>query len=203
MLKNRTNGREWQCTFLSLLISALYFILLFSVKNYNYIIVISMKLQVPCYYVWRKGKYIAIYFVKNKEKKKVKYIAIFYNFPLLNKTYQRPDDATIADVTLLSEGKQPPGNMYSFIKSELRLYSSYLLSGIDMNWWSKLYQLPFDFKKFKRIIIIRRRKLACKTKSPLFANTDSQQLKNSSMYSCPTASSISLQIVTYEKDFKY
>lgn len=40
----------------------------------------------------------------------------------------------MADVTRLSEGKHPPGNIYSLIKSELRRYSSYLSSGIDMNY---------------------------------------------------------------------
>lgn len=39
----------------------------------------------------------------------------------------------MADVTRLSEGRHPPGNIYSFMKSELRLYSSYLSSGIDIN----------------------------------------------------------------------
>lgn len=47
--------------------------------------------------------------------------------------YQNLEAVAMADVTLLSEGRQPPGNIYSLIKSELRLYSSYLSSGIDMN----------------------------------------------------------------------
>lgn len=49
-------------------------------------------------------------------------------------SYHSLDEAAMADVTLLSEGKHPPGNIYSFIKSELRLYSSYRSSGIDINW---------------------------------------------------------------------
>lgn len=48
--------------------------------------------------------------------------------------YQSLDAAAMADVTRLSEGKHPPGNIYSLIKSELRRYSSYLSSGIDMNY---------------------------------------------------------------------
>lgn len=39
----------------------------------------------------------------------------------------------MADVTLLREGRHPPGKMYSLMKSELLLYSSYRSSGIDMN----------------------------------------------------------------------
>jgi hypothetical protein len=40
----------------------------------------------------------------------------------------------MADVILVNEGKHPPGKIYSLIKSELCLYSSYLSSGIDMNY---------------------------------------------------------------------
>lgn len=47
--------------------------------------------------------------------------------------YHSLEAAAMADVTLLSEGRHPPGNIYSLMKSELRLYSSYLSSGIDMN----------------------------------------------------------------------
>lgn len=49
------------------------------------------------------------------------------------KPYQSLDAAAMADVTLLNEGRHPPGKMYSLIKSELLLYSSYLSSGMDMN----------------------------------------------------------------------
>ena len=51
----------------------------------------------------------------------------------MNSFYQSLDAVAMAVVTLLNEGKHPPGKMYSFIKSELLLYSSYLSSGIDMN----------------------------------------------------------------------
>jgi hypothetical protein len=44
----------------------------------------------------------------------------------------------MADVILVNEGKHPPGNIYSLIKSELFLYSSYLSSGIDMNYKNML-----------------------------------------------------------------
>lgn len=46
---------------------------------------------------------------------------------------QSLDAAAIADVTLLKEGRHPPGKIYSLMKSELLLYSSYLSSGIDIN----------------------------------------------------------------------
>lgn len=39
-------------------------------------------------------------------------------------SYQSLEATAIADVTLLSEGRHPPGNIYSFMKSELCLYSS-------------------------------------------------------------------------------
>jgi len=38
--------------------------------------------------------------------------------------YHSLDAAAIADVTLLKEGMQQPGKIYSFINSELRLYAS-------------------------------------------------------------------------------
>ncbi|GJU00734.1 hypothetical protein Tco_1111072 [Tanacetum coccineum] len=48
---------------------------------------------------------------------------------LVNHLYSEEEEslneAAMADVTVLREGKQL-GNMYSFIKSELRMYSSYL-----------------------------------------------------------------------------
>lgn len=47
--------------------------------------------------------------------------------------YQSLDAADMADVIRAKEGRQPPGKMYSFMKSELLLYSSYRSSGIDMN----------------------------------------------------------------------
>ena len=47
--------------------------------------------------------------------------------------YQSLDAADMADVIRASEGRQPPGKMYSLMKSELRLYSSYRSSGIEMN----------------------------------------------------------------------
>nr|GMD65607.1 hypothetical protein Iba_chr12cCG7000 [Ipomoea batatas] len=42
--------------------------------------------------------------------------------------YKSLEEAAMADVTLLREGRHPPGNIYSFMKSELCLYSSYLSS---------------------------------------------------------------------------
>lgn len=41
-----------------------------------------------------------------------------------NALYHSLDAALMADVILVNEGRHPPGNMYSLIKSELRLYSS-------------------------------------------------------------------------------
>jgi len=60
---------------------------------------------------------------------------MFHQIPLafICCPYQSLDEAAIADVTWLKEGIHPPGKMYSFMKSELRLYSSYRSSGIDMN----------------------------------------------------------------------
>jgi hypothetical protein len=43
---------------------------------------------------------------------------------------QNVEPALMAEVRVLKEGRQPPGNMYSLIKSELLRYSSYLSSGI-------------------------------------------------------------------------
>lgn len=54
--------------------------------------------------------------------------------PMKIRSYQSLELVAIADVTWLSEGRHPPGNMYSFMKSELCLYSLYLSSGIDMNY---------------------------------------------------------------------
>jgi len=48
--------------------------------------------------------------------------------------YQSLDAADMADVIRANEGRQPPGKMYSLMKSELRLYSSYRSSGIEMNY---------------------------------------------------------------------
>ena len=49
-------------------------------------------------------------------------------------SYHSLDEVAMADVILVNEGKHPPGKIYSLIKSELCLYSSYLSSGIDMNY---------------------------------------------------------------------
>jgi hypothetical protein len=46
--------------------------------------------------------------------------------------YQNVEPALMAEVRVLKEGTQPPGKMYSLIKSELLRYSSYLSSGIDI-----------------------------------------------------------------------
>jgi hypothetical protein len=46
---------------------------------------------------------------------------------------QSLDAADMADVIRAKEGRQPPGKMYSLMKSELRLYSSYRSSGIEIN----------------------------------------------------------------------
>jgi len=47
--------------------------------------------------------------------------------------YHSLDAAAMADVTRLSAGKHPPGNIYSFMKSEFCMYSEYLTSGVEMN----------------------------------------------------------------------
>ena len=47
--------------------------------------------------------------------------------------YQSLDEEAMADVTLLREGRHPPGKIYSFINPELLLCSSYLSSGIELN----------------------------------------------------------------------
>lgn len=47
--------------------------------------------------------------------------------------YHNLEEVDMAEVILLKEGRQPPGKMYSFMKSELNLYSSYLSSGMDIN----------------------------------------------------------------------
>ena len=38
--------------------------------------------------------------------------------------YHSLEEDAMAEVTLAKEGRHPPGNMYSFMKSELSLYSS-------------------------------------------------------------------------------
>jgi hypothetical protein len=43
---------------------------------------------------------------------------------LIVNLYQSLDAEAMADVIRLNEGRHPPGKIYSFIKSELRLYSS-------------------------------------------------------------------------------
>ena len=51
---------------------------------------------------------------RNKEKCNSKHVYIYLSL----------DAAAMADVTLLNEGTQIPGKIYSFINSELFLYSS-------------------------------------------------------------------------------
>jgi hypothetical protein len=54
----------------------------------------------------------------------------------------------MAEVILLREGRQPPGKMYSFMKSELLLYSSYLSSGMDINCAPKKYNITVSSTLF-------------------------------------------------------
>ncbi|KAL3507577.1 hypothetical protein ACH5RR_032959 [Cinchona calisaya] len=56
-----------------------------------------------------------------------------YVIQVLRAAFESLDAAALADVTRLSEGKQPPGNMNSLMESELCRYSSYLSSGIYVN----------------------------------------------------------------------
>jgi hypothetical protein len=55
------------------------------------------------------------------------------SYPFLLITNQSVDALDIAEVIRAREGRLPPGNIYSFIKSELLLYSLYLSFGIEIN----------------------------------------------------------------------
>jgi hypothetical protein len=46
--------------------------------------------------------------------------------------YQKEEPEAIAAVRVAKAGRQPPGKMYSLMKSELCRYASYLSSGIDI-----------------------------------------------------------------------
>jgi hypothetical protein len=52
-------------------------------------------------------------------KPKYEIVLIIYN-----QSYRSPEEAVMADVTLLNEDKHPPGKIYSLMKPGLRLYSS-------------------------------------------------------------------------------
>jgi hypothetical protein len=67
---------------------------------------------------------------------------------VLVSTNQSLDALDMADVIRVRDGRQPPGKIYSFMKSELLLYSSYRSSGIEMNCMCTYINL-----------LIRRRKL--------------------------------------------
>lgn len=63
-------------------------------------------------------------------------------------SYQSRDEVTIAEVIRFKEGKHPPGKIYSLIKSELLRYSSYLSSGIEMNFKGKSFGLELKILSY-------------------------------------------------------